>query len=127
MKLHGYFVTDTYKGFHGRADYDADDDLYHGELLGIRDVITFVGHAPRELQRAFQDSVDDYLAWCKERRKKPNKPFSGTFLVRATEELHRRLSVAAEENGKSLNSVVVETLEAAFAKTPKRRPRRAAM
>jgi predicted HicB family RNase H-like nuclease len=125
--MHGHFVTEPYKGFHGRADYDADDDLYHGELLGIRDVITFAGKTPRDLQRAFQESVDDYLAWCKERGKKPSRPFSGTFLIRGSPELHRRLSVAAEAQGKGLNSLVVELLDAAVPETRHSRPRRAAM
>jgi hypothetical protein len=48
--------------------------------------------------------VDDYLAWCKERGKQPNKPFSGSFLVRATPELHRGLNMRADADGKSLKN-----------------------
>lgn len=127
MTMRAVFVTDPYKGYLGRAEYDADDDLLHGELLGIRDVITFAGKTPRELQKAFQQSVDDYLDWCKRRGKEPLRPFSGNFLVRATPELHRRLSTTAESQGKSLNAFVVECLEAAVRAAPRRRSRRAAI
>ena len=82
-------VTNPYRGYVGRADYDAEEDMFHGELLGIRDVITFSAKTPKKLQAAFEESIDDYLAWCAERGKEPNQPFSGTILVRATPELHR--------------------------------------
>ena len=121
----GYLVTDAYKGHLGRAEYDADADLIHGELLGIRDVITFSSKPPKGLQKAFEESVDDYLVWCEERGKQPNKPFSGNFLIGATPELHRGLNVRAEAEGKSLNALVVEHLET-LVKVPARRGRRKA-
>jgi len=126
MTMQAFFITAPYQGYHGRAEYDPDDDLFQGELLGIRGVITFVGKTPRELQKAFQESVDDYLAWCRQRGKEPNKPFSGTFLVRTTPELHRRLSTVAEAHGKSLNTLAVECLEAVAAEPPRRKVRRSA-
>ncbi len=122
----GHFITGAYKGYLGRAEYDADDDSLHGELLGIRDVITFSSKAPKGLQEAFEDSVDDYLAWCKRRGKEPTKPFSGTFLIRATSELHRGLNVRAQAEGKSLNALVVEHLEG-LVEIPHRRSRRQAV
>lgn len=124
MSLQGYFETGPYKGYHGRAEYDADDELFQGELIGIRDVITFAGKTPKQLEQAFRESVDDYLAWCSERKKEPHKPFSGTFLVRATPELHRNLSNLAEAQRKSLNSLVVECLESAAQEKPRPRPAR---
>lgn len=123
MSIHGYFEAGPYQGYHGRAEYDAEDELFHGELVGIRDVITFAGKTPKQLENAFRESVDDYLKWCRERGKEPSKPFSGTFLVRATPELHRSLSNLAEAKRKSLNSLVVEWLEAATQEQP--RPRSA--
>ncbi len=52
-----------------------------------------------ELKKAFQDSVDDYLAFCKERGEEPEKPFSGQFVVRAEPELHRAVVTAAKRAG----------------------------
>jgi len=122
----GHFITEAYKGYLGRAEYDAADDSFHGELLGIRDVITFSAKSPKMLQKAFEESVDDYTAWCKKRGKEPNKPFSGNFLVRATPDLHRRLSTQADAEGKSLNALIVEHLETLIA-VPRRKPRRQAV
>jgi len=67
-------------------------------------MITFQGKSVRELEQAFRESVDDYLAFCAKRKEKPEKPFSGTFLVRATRKLHRRLALEARREGKSLNA-----------------------
>jgi predicted HicB family RNase H-like nuclease len=74
--MKGHLLTDAYKGHLGRAEYDADADIFHGELLGILDVITFSSKSSKAVQKAFEDSVDDYLAWCKERGKQPNSAFS---------------------------------------------------
>ena len=55
-----------YKGYLGQVSYDADAKIFHGEVIGLKDVITFQGTSAQELERAFRDSVDDYLAWCKQ-------------------------------------------------------------
>lgn len=47
--------------------------LYHGEVVGLKDVITFQGSSVDELEQAFIDSVEDYLAFCRERGEKPGK------------------------------------------------------
>ena len=53
-----------YKGYVGRAEYDFDAHLFHGQVIDTRDVITFQSKTPNGLERAFVDSVDDYLAFC---------------------------------------------------------------
>ena len=50
----------------------------------------------------------NYLAFCNERGEKPEKPFSGKFLVRVSPDVHRAASVAAARDGKSLNAWVAE-------------------
>ena len=32
-----------YKGYTGRVEFDDKADLFHGEVIGLRDVITFQG------------------------------------------------------------------------------------
>ena len=100
-----------YKGYHGRVEFDAEAGLLHGEVLGIRDVVTFQGRSVREIEKAFRDSVDDYLDFCRRRGESPEQPCSGRFVVRASEDLHRRLKRLAHVSGKSLNSFVTELLE----------------
>ena len=48
-----------YKGYFSKVDFDDDANIFHGEVINLRDVITFEGENVRELKQAFQDSVDD--------------------------------------------------------------------
>jgi predicted HicB family RNase H-like nuclease len=79
--------------------------------VNLRDVITFAGESVAELRQAFQESIDDYLAFCAERNEPPEKPYSGTFTVRVAPEVHRAVSVQARLANKSLNSYVNDLLE----------------
>ena len=100
-----------YKGYTGRAEFDDEAGIFHGEVLDLRDVVTFQGKSVDELEQAFRDSVDDYLEFCEERGEEPNKPFSGRFMLRLAPELHRRLYSLSKREGKSLNQWINERLE----------------
>jgi predicted HicB family RNase H-like nuclease len=53
-----------YKGYIGRYAYEPDDGMFHGEVIGLaKDGIHFTGKTAEEIETAFRDSVDDYLAW----------------------------------------------------------------
>jgi predicted HicB family RNase H-like nuclease len=105
--------TMTYNGYEAIVQYDEDADLFHGEVLNLRDVITFQGQSVAQLKQALADSVEDYLAFCKERGEEPEKPYSGQFVVRVEPPLHRALARAAKRAGVSLNKWVTATLERA--------------
>jgi predicted HicB family RNase H-like nuclease len=63
-----------YKGYTGRITaLDKELRLFHGRVVGIRDVITFEGATVDEVMQAFRDSVEDYLEFCRERGKAPAK------------------------------------------------------
>jgi predicted HicB family RNase H-like nuclease len=100
----------SYKGYSATVSFDEDALLFHGEVLGIRDVITFQARTAEELLKAFHESVDDYLEWCAKDGVDPEKPFSGSLSLRATPELHRRMSDAAARHAKSLNQWMIEAL-----------------
>ncbi len=102
-----------YKGYIGKVEFDDEAPIFHGEVINTRDVITFQGESVSGLTQAFHDSVDDYLAFCKERGEAPDKPFSGQFVTRIPPELHRQVNVAAAVSGKSLNGWVAEQLQMA--------------
>lgn len=102
-----------YKGYLGKVELDEEAEIFHGEIMNTRDVITFQGQSISELTKAFHESVDDYLAFCRERGESPDKPFSGQFVTRISPELHRQVNAAATIAGKSLNAFVVEQLQAA--------------
>jgi predicted HicB family RNase H-like nuclease len=82
----------TYKGYEALVQYDEDAEIFHGEVMNLRDVITFQGSSVKELKKAFADSVEDYLAFCKERGEEPEKPYSGQFIVRVDPRSIRRWS-----------------------------------
>lgn len=105
-----------YKGYSGQAEYDADAELFHGEIEGTRDVITFQGQTPAETAAAFRDSVDDYLDFCRTRGEAPDKPMSGKFVVRISPETHKAISAIAASQGASLNQLVAEQLQALASK-----------
>lgn len=102
-----------YKGYSARVEYEAKDKLFVGHLAGIRDIIGFHGKTVAQLERAFKQAVDDYLATCEKLGQKPDKPFSGRLQVRVAPHLHARASSAARRKGVSLNQWVTRALEKA--------------
>ncbi len=100
-----------HKGYTGRVEFDSDAGIFHGEVMDTRDVITFQGKTVDEIQKAFKNSVDEYLDFCRERGEQPDKPFSGKFILRLSPELHHKLHIRAIDSGKSLNAWVSDTLE----------------
>lgn len=99
-----------HKNYLAHVEYDDDAEIFHGEVLNTRDVITFQGVAVKELKKAFVDSVEDYLAFCAERGEQPDRPFSGRFNLRLDPELHRELSIVAKKSGKSINEWVADAI-----------------
>ena len=99
-----------YKGYLSRIEFDDEANIFHGEVINIRDVITFQGKSVDELRKAFEDTVEDYLAFCAERGEEPDKPFSGRFTVRLSPEQHRKVILAAEKAGKDIEMWVEEAL-----------------
>ena len=99
-----------YKGYFTKVEFDDEANIFHGEVINLRDVITFQGETVDELRQAFHDSVDDYLEFCAERGEEPEKPYSGRFSVRVEPELHKNIAIEARKTGKSLNAWVHDTL-----------------
>ena len=106
-------TTMTHDGYLATIELDEEAGLFHGEVINTRDVLTFQGRTPEELKTAFAETIADYIDWCRERGKSPERPFSGTFSVRVKPEVHRRAAAAAAREGKSLNGLVAEVLERA--------------
>ncbi len=100
-----------YKGYIGKVEIDEEVGILYGEVINVRDVITFEGTTVDEVQQAFRASVDDYLEFCAQRGESPEKPFSGKFVVRLPAELHRKAYIQAKLKDKSLNSWITEVLQ----------------
>ena len=100
-----------YKNYVGVVEYDAEGRIFTGEVIGLRDMITFQGRTPEELEDSFRESIDFYLEMCARDNVLPQKPFSGRFNVRMDPELHRQLALRAAQEKVSLNEWVIHTLE----------------
>ena len=103
-----------HKGYSGEVKYDDEARIFHGEVINLRAVLTFQGRTVDELETAFRETVEDYLEWCRERGKEPEKPFSGQLILRISSELHEQVSQAAKKSGRSLNAWIAETLARAM-------------
>src|SRR5436190_8099625 len=102
-----------YKGYIGRVEIDEERGVLWGKVINTRDTITFEGQTLDEVRQAFQESVDDYLEFCKEKGVEPDKPFSGSLPLRLTPELHRLVYTEASRAGKSMNAWITELIEQA--------------
>ena len=102
-----------YKGYRGAVHYSAEDRILHGRILGIEDVVNFEGADVDELEEAFHEAVDDYLALCEKLGRAPDREYSGRIPLRIDRALHRRVAIAADSEAKSVNSWIADALEAA--------------
>jgi predicted HicB family RNase H-like nuclease len=100
----------THEGYVATIELDEGQGIFHGEVVNTRDVLTFQGRTLDELRAAFADTVEDYVTWCRERAKEPERPYSGNFTVRVSPELHRHVATAAARAGKSVNAFVAQAL-----------------
>jgi len=100
----------TYKGYHARVEYDAEDEIFFGRLAGIRDGVGFHAENVVDLKAAFHEAVEDYIEMCAKVGKEPQKPYSGNLMLRISPGTHRNAAKAAELAGLSLNAWTEQTL-----------------
>ena len=103
--------TIEYKGYLGRVEFSEEDGLFYGKVMGIRSLISYEGETAKELLEDFHGAVDDYLETCVAEGKQPEVAYKGSFNVRISPELHKRLVVYATAHQMSLNSYIEETLK----------------
>ena len=100
-----------YKGYVGSIEFSQEDELFYGKVQGIRALISYEGTNAAELIEDFHTAVDDYLAICKEEGKEPEKAYKGSFNVRVSPELHKKIAIYAMEHDITLNSFVEQSVE----------------
>jgi len=101
----------TVDGYHAKIEYDEELDLFRGEILGLSGGADFYGKNPKELRAEFKKSLQVFLEVCKEKGIEPRRHFSGKFNLRISPELHEKLAIAAQAQGKSINSLAQEALQ----------------
>ena len=101
----------TVDGYNAKIEYDPEIDMFRGEILGLTGGADFYGKTPKELRTEFKKSLAVFLEVCKEQGIDPRKHFSGKFNLRIPPELHEKLAMTAEAQGKSLNTLAQEALQ----------------
>ena len=61
-----------YKGYIGTFEFDSEIDSFHGTVINTNDVITFYGVSVNELREEMQRSVEEYLAFCRDKGVSPS-------------------------------------------------------
>ena len=87
-----------------------EDKIFYGKVLGIRSLISYEGENATELIDDFHQAVDDYLELCKKSGQTPETAFKGSFNVRISPELHKKVFVYAMAHQISMNRYIEETL-----------------
>lgn len=64
-----------YRGYIGHFFFDEKNAMFQGNVANTHDLITFQGKSVESTRQAFQDAIDEYIAWCKKVGKPPEKPF----------------------------------------------------
>ena len=98
-------------GYHAKIEYVEETDQFRGEILGLAGRADFYVSSPDQLRQELKKSLDVFLEVCKEQGIEPRRQFSGKFNLRISPELHEKLSITAEAQGKSLNMLVQESLQ----------------
>lgn len=110
-----------YKGYFSKVQYSSEDNVLYGKIEGIVDLVTFESESCNEIEKEFQLAVDDYLEFCKEVGKSPDKSYKGSFNIRISPDLHKRADNTAKKKGITLNqlvsSAILEYLEGTETKT----------
>lgn len=99
-----------YKGYHTKIEFDAESMSLRGKIEGINDYIDFEAEDTTAIEAEFRSAVDDYLEFCAEVGKEPEKEYKGTFNVRISPELHKKLALRAFKDGRSLNAEVEKAI-----------------
>lgn len=62
-----------YKGYYGKVEYSVEEQILFGKIEGIVDLVTFESKNADEIEKEFRGAVDDYLDFCHQVGKEPEK------------------------------------------------------
>ena len=110
-----------YKGYYATVHFNAEDEVFHGKIIGINDLVSFEGTTVPELKKGFHEAVEDYIETCKLIGKDPEKAYKGSFNVRIPAELHKEAARYATLKNMSLNELVKQAIANILTNGPNRR------
>ncbi len=100
-----------YNGYHAKVEFDQEDQIFIGHVLGINDSLNFHGESVKELNQSMRDCIDNYIDYCSQIGKIPEKEFKGSFNVRIKPEQHKKIALYAASKGISINQFVTKAIE----------------
>lgn len=100
-----------YKGYMGSVEFSEEDELFYGKVMGIRSLISYEGESAKELVNDFHAAVDEYLDACKNEKIEPEHAFKGSFNIRLSPDLHKKLFIYTATHQMSINKYIETTLE----------------
>lgn len=100
-----------YEGYHAKIEFDQEDQIFVGHVLGINDSISFHGQSVQELTIEFHNSVNNYLDYCVQIGKEPEREFKGSFNVRIKPEQHKKIALYAANEGITINQFVSRAID----------------
>jgi predicted HicB family RNase H-like nuclease len=103
----------TYNGYTASMEYDTEDKIIVGRIIGISDRVAFHGKSIAEFEAMFHESVDGYIDTCRQFGKEPEKPASGRLMLRVPPSVHCAALAAARASGESLNQWAAKALAVA--------------
>lgn len=100
-----------HKDYSGTVEFSAEDEVFFGKIVGIRDLVTFEADSVTKLKKAFKEAVEDYITTCSALGKDPDKEYKGSFNVRLKPKIHRLAAIKSASQRMSLNQFVEKVLE----------------
>ena len=100
-----------YNGYHAKVEFDNQDKIFVGTVMGLNDTLAFHGKSVNELEVSFRNCIEDYLDLCREIGKQPEKEFKGAFNIRISPDSYREAAMDAAIDGITLNQFVAEAID----------------
>ena len=100
-----------YNGYHAKVEYNHEDEIFVGHVLGIKDSLNFHGISVKELKQSMHDCIDNYLDYCKQIGKEPEREFKGAFNVRIKPEQHKKVALYAASKDMTINQFVSRAID----------------
>ena len=100
-----------YKGYYGSVDFDPDEPIFYGKVEFIKALLSYESNNAKDIKKAFEQAVDDYLELCESKKIAPEKAFKGSFNVRTGHQLHEKIALVAQAEDMSINKFICITLD----------------
>ena len=106
-------TTVSYRGYDGSIIHDAEDHLFHGMILGIRDTVIYHGATVEEAETTFRQAVDEYIHDFEKSGTEPPKPFA-SLPAHMPHDIQVKAALFAQLHDLEVESVLNMTLSEFF-------------